>query len=502
MKRSRRWIAVCLLAQFAPLLLGQNAVQTDAASSPDEARLRMIDERLNGLTSALEQTRGELAAATAEIQQLRIELEQARAGKTAEVPVESSAAKLAEEVARIREDQEVMQAQVKVHEQDKVETPSRYRLWLQGLILFNAFANRGTVDAPDLPNIALPYDSSTENNAAGASVRQTILGVSASGPRIFGAQSAADLNLDFFSNGNAESYPAASGSARIHTAHIKLEWPQDLIKLGFTEPLISPLSPTSYSSVAQPPLAWAGNLSAWAPQIRFEHRFQLNEASKLGIELGLWDAVYGGTNLYAYQSLPSEEESEKWPAVESRVFWKVDSHLPFHVGLGGYRGALKTNYAMTIPSWALSTDFALRLFPKLSISGELYRGSSLAGLGGGSHKDFLTGIDPSTGEERSIGLNAAGGWTQLKLAWSQAVEFNAAIGEDYGYGRDFRTLVLADSYNPISNLARNQMVTGNFILRPKTYLILSPEYRRILSGSLSGTSNAANLFTLSAGYSF
>ena len=123
MKRSRRWIAVCLLAQFAPLLLGQNAVQTDAASSPDEARLRKIDERLNGLTSALEQTRGELAAATAEIQQLRIELEQARAGKTAEVPVESSAAKLAEEVARIREDQEVMQAQVKVHEQDKVRRP-------------------------------------------------------------------------------------------------------------------------------------------------------------------------------------------------------------------------------------------------------------------------------------------------------------------------------------------------------------------------------------------
>jgi len=163
---------------------------------------------------------------------------------------------------------------------------------------------------------------------------------------------------------------------------------------------------------------------------------------------------------------------------------------------------LKTKYATSIPSWAISTDYALRLFPKLSISGELYRGSSLAGLGGGSQKDFLTGIDPSTGKERSIGLNAAGGWTQFKLTWSQAIELNAAIGEDGGYGRDFRTLMLADSYNPISNLARNQMVTGNLILRPKSYLILSPEYRRILSSRLSGTSYAANLFTLSAGYSF
>jgi hypothetical protein len=326
--------------------------------------------------------------------------------------------------------------------------------------------------------------------------------MSASGPRLFGAQSTADLNLDFSSNGNADTYPAASGNARIHTAHIKLEWPHDRIEFGFTEPLISPLSPTSYASVAQPPMAWAGNLSAWAPQLRFEHRLQLNETNQLGLEVGLWDAVYGGTNLHPYQVLPSLEESERWPAVESRVAWTVNSPSPFHIGLGGYRGALKTKYGTTIPSWAFSTDFAMRLFPKLSISGELYRGSSLAGLGGGSHKDILTGIDPSTGDERSIGLNSAGGWTQFKFTWSRAVEFNAAIGEDGGFGRDFSSLLLPSDSNPISSLARNQMVTGNFILRPKTYLILSPEYRRILSGRLSGSSYVANVFTLSAGYSF
>jgi hypothetical protein len=502
MKRIRHWIALSMLAQFAPLLLGQTAARTDIATPPDDARYRQIDERLNGLTIALEQTRGELAAAVDEIHRLRVELEQARASKATEVSVESVAAKLTEEVARIREDQDVLQEQVKVHEQVKVETLSRYHLWFSGLILFNAFANRGAVDAPDLPNIALPSYSPTANNVAGASVRQTILGLSASGPHLFGAQSSADLNLDFFSNENAGSYPAASGSARIHTAHIKLEWPHDRIEFGFTEPLISPLSPTSYASVAQPPLAWAGNLSAWAPQIRYEHQLQLNEANQLGLEVGLWNAVYGGTNLQPYQVLPSVEESEKWPAFESRVSWTFGSQSPSHIALGGYRGALKTKYGTTIPSWAISTDFAQRLLPKLSLSGELYRGSSLAGIGGGSHKDILTGIDPSTGDERSIGLNSVGGWTQFKLTWSQAVELNAAIGEDSGYGRDFRTLSLAANSNPISSLARNQMVMGNIILRPRTYLILSPEYRRILSGRLSGTSYVANVFTLSAGYSF
>lgn len=502
MNRSRHWIALSLLAQVVPLLLGQAAVRTNAASPQEDTRYRLIDERLNALTAELDQTRGQLAAAVDEIHRLRVDLEAAQVGNAPEVSDEKDVAQLAESVARIREDQDAIQEQVKVHEQDKVETLSRYRLWFNGLILFNAFVNRGTADSPDLPNIALPDYNQATNNAVGASVRQTILGLNAIGPHLFGAKSSADLNLDFFSNEGAEPYPAASGIARIHTAHLRLEWPHDRIEFGFTEPLISPLSPTSYASVAQPPLAWAGNLSAWAPQLKFEHQFQLNDTSLLAIEVGLWDAVYGGTNLHSYQALPSPDESEKWPAVESRVSFTADSQSPFHIGVGGYRGALKTYYGTTVPSWAVSTDLAFQISPKLSISGELYRGSSLAGLGGGSHKDILTGSDPSTGDERSIGLNAVGGWAQLKLAWSPEAEFNAAVGEDSGYGRDFRALVLAPSSNPISTLARNQMVTANFIFRPKTYLILSPEYRRILSGQLSGTSYVANLFTLSAGYSF
>ena len=339
MMRITHWIALSLLAQFAPLLLGQATAQTDAENPQVDAQYRQIDERLKNLTSALEQTRGELAAAVDEIHRLRIELEQTRAAKAPEVPAETVAAKLTEEIARIREDQSVIQEQVKVHEQIKVETLSRYHLWFSGLVLFNAFANRGTVDVSDLPNIALPNYNPTGNNVAGATVRQTIVGLTASGPRLFGAQSTADLNLDFSSNGNAEAYPAPSGSTRIHSAHIRLEWPHDRIEFGFTEPLISPLSPTSYANVAQPPLAWAGNLSAWAPQLRFEHRLQLNEANQLGLEVGLWDAVYGGTNLHPYQLLPSAEESQRWPAVESRLSWTMNSRTPFHVALGGFRGA-------------------------------------------------------------------------------------------------------------------------------------------------------------------
>jgi len=502
MKRTRHWIAASLLAQFAGLLLSQSPIQTNAASQQDDARYRQIDKRLNGLMSELERTRGELTAAVDEVRRLRAELEQTRAAIAPDASAETIAAKLSADIVRIREDQDAVQEQVKVHEQDKVETLSRYRLWINGLILFNAFVNRGTVYAPDFPNIALPDYSPAHHNTVGASVRQTILGLNGIGPHLFGAQSSADLTVDFFSNGSAETYPPASGSVRIHTAHVKLDWPRNRVEAGFTEPLISPLSPASYTSVAEPPLAWAGNLSAWAPQVMFEHRFQTSDTNSIGIQAGLWYTAYGGSNLHTYQPLPSDYESEKWPAVESRISWTAGTDSRFHIGIGGYRGALKTSYGSTIPSWAFSSDASLRLLPRASISGEFYRGSALAGLGGGSYKDYLTGTDPVTGVPHSIGVNAIGGWAQLKLKFSPVVEANAAFGQDGSYGSDFRSLDLADPVNPLSNLTRNQMITGNLILRPKTYLVLSPEYRRILSSQSSGASNVANIFTISAGYIF
>jgi hypothetical protein len=50
--------------------------------------------------------------------------------------------------------------------------------------------------------------------------------------------------------------------------------------------------------------------------------------------------------------------------------------------------------------------------------------------------------------------------------------------------------------------ARNRMVVGNLIFRPKTYLIVSPEYRRIWTWPIYGTGSTADVFTLSMGYQF
>ena len=126
----------------------------------------------------------------------------------------------------------------------------------------------------------------------------------------------------------------------------------------------------------------------------------------------------------------------------------------------------------------------------------------MGALGGGAYKDVITGFDPVTGTNRTLGLNSVGGWSQLKMYLSRTLEANASIGQDSGYASDMRQLILTNATNPLETMARTHMIVGNVVFRPKTYLILSPEYRRIMNWQITGTPNVANIFTLSAGYQF
>ena len=136
------------------------------------------------------------------------------------------------------------------------------------------------------------------------------------------------------------------------------------------------------------------------------------------------------------------------------------------------------------------------------LAGEAYRGRAIGGLGGGVYKDVVTGNDPVTGLATFRLLNAAGGWTQAKLRFTPTIEANAAIGLDDGFSRDFHSLVLVTNTNNTLLRARNRMVTANLIFSPKTYLILSPEYRRIWTWPINSARSTANIFTLTFGLRF
>jgi len=492
------------------------SIPTSAPSSLYSADSHSIEleRKLEAISSDLAVTHQQLERSQQEMEQLRQELAEVKKLLAAVQPaaVESSvsggpvdtAKAAAAAIEDLRERQQTTEAQVKLHDQTKVESGSKYPLHVTGLVLFNSFFNRGSVDNIDLPEAALSnQNNTTGNGSAGATFRQTILGLEGYGPRIAGARTSADIDLDFFAGLAYGSYATSAGTVRMRTASINLDWDHDSIQAGLMGPLISPLSPTSYAMIAEPALAGAGNLWTWAPQLRYAHQISFSSGRKLQLEFGLWDPPTAGYSTNELFRVPSPGEASKQPGYESRVSYATSAgDHSFQIGLSGYYSRQSYPGNQRVDSWAGTTDWRVPLGSRFEVSGEGYRGKALGGLGGGVYKDVLFGIYASTNQTVYRGLNAAGGWTQIKTRVARSLEANASIGLDDGYAEDFHDFIFPPTVSATQLRARNKMIFGNFIFRPKTYLILSPEYRRIWTWPIYGTVNTADIFTLSAGYQF
>ncbi len=411
-------------------------------------------------------------------------------------------------VSSLEEREQALEAAVKTHDQTKVESASKYPVRLTGLILFNGYLNRGVVDNTDLPAFALRPTSTSGNGNLGAGLRQTILGIEGDGPRIFGARTSANVSLDFFSNVSYSGYGTSAGVVRMRTGSINLDWQHDSIQVGMVQPLIAPLLPDSYATVAEPSLAGAGNLWTWGPQLRYTHRFPTHDGNRLQLELGLWDSPAAGYNSNQLFRTSSPAELSEQPAYETRVSYGSDADHGLQLGIGGYYsrqaypGYQGYQGTETLNTWAGTLDFRLPIGHRMQISGEGYRGRAIGGLGGGVYKDVITGTNPVTGAPVLHGLNAIGGWTQFKTIFTPTFESNLSIGLDDGFARDFHAVVQSPTASPTQLRARNRMFVANLIFRPKTYIVFSPEYRRVWSWPITGSSSTLDVYTLSIGYQF
>jgi len=504
-----RLLVILLIGSMPQALRGQS----QQTASTDDATTMRMEEKLESISAALTATRQQLEESQRQIEQLHEELSQMRKqpGVSTSVPATGSAVADSQPTTGgdLKERVEILETQVKLHDQIKVESNSKYPIRVSGLVLLNAFINRGAVDNIDLPTVALQPPFGT-TGSTGATMRQTIIGVEGFGPRIAGAKTSANVSFDFFGGLPYSNYVTAAGIARMRTASIHMDWERDSLEGGMETPLISPLSPTSYAMVAEPAMAWAGNLWTWAPQLRYAHRFVRANEQHFQVEAGLWDPPAPGANVTDTFRVPSPSERSGQPGYEGRVsYGSVDSR-GFEFGAGGYysRQTYPTTTASGAPytfgnnSWAVTTDWRLPIARRFELTGEGYRGQSLGGLGGGVYKDVLSGTNPITGAPVIRGLNDIGGWTQLKSRFGRSLEANTSIGQDNGFAGDFHAVVLPVTSTASQLRARNRMLDANVIYRPKTYLIFSPEYRRIWTWPIYGARNTANIFTLSVGYQF
>ena len=416
---------------------------------------------------------------------------QAIASKKDESPAMSTSS-----LDEIRERQAVEESQIATHEQTKVETESKYPLKVTGLLLFNGFVNTRRVDTAPDPTYALPGSGST-----GFSLRQTVLGLDARGPRIFDAASHADVRVDFFADGSDSGYDAG-GVLRLRTAHAMLDWAHTEAFVELDRPLISPNTPSSLVATAQPEFAWSGNLWTWNPQLGVSHQITLTESARLKMQAALIDVA----NSYlpgapSGTSTVSQTELSRWPGTEARVaFASGRPGTGLEIGVGGYFGPHQTNYNLRFNAWASTVDLRMPVSRHFELTANAYRGQGLGGLGGGGYVDYLYGYSGTT--EVARGLDDVGGWTQLKSKIGERIELNGGFGIDNPFASQIRDGLAVEDNLPYRGLVRNRSAFGNVIYSPNAYLSFSLEYRRLWTNLISGPANFNDAIGVGAGYRF
>jgi hypothetical protein len=361
-------------------------------------------------------------------------------------------------------------------------------------VLFNAFVNTRRVDSAADPTYILSGDGST-----GFSIRQTVLGLDARGPHMFGASTRADLRTDFFSNGTQQGYSA--GMMRLRTAHAEMVWEKTEAFFQLDRPLFSPFEPTSLVATVQPELAWSGNLWTWNPQLGMSQRVALKGSKSINIQAALIDVAdptFPGSG--TSPSLSTTERS-RWPGSEARVAFSAGRPGGgFEVGAGGYFSPHETSNQQRFNAWAGTADLRLPLGRYLEITGTAYRGSALGGLGGGGLVDYVDRYSEPTSSIRS--LDDVGGWSQLKVKPTERLQLNGGFGTDNPFVSEIpaTTYSLGNSFYP--GLARNRSFFGNAIFSPSAYLLFSLEYRRILTNYINQPTTQGDVIGIGAGYRF
>jgi outer membrane murein-binding lipoprotein Lpp len=405
--------------------------------------------------------------------------------------------------ATLDEEYQLLSGKVDDQYQTKVESASKYRMRISGIVLMNAFSNQGVVDNIDVPTLAYGRPPGDSGGSFGATLRQSELGFEVFGPRVAGARTRADLQLDLAGGFVPEPNGVNSGLMRLRTATMRMDWDKTSIVAGQDGLFFSPNSPTSFASLAEPALSYAGNLWGWVPQIRVEHRFTTGESSNVLVQGGILDPVSGEVPGWSVYRTAGPGEESRQPAYATRIAWTRDiSGQSLRLGVGGYYGRQDYGFDRNVDAWAAMADLQIPLGEKFEVSGKFYRGRGLGGLYGGLGQSVLfSGEGTGQSYTEVLGLNTVGGWSQLKYRATTKLEFNAAFGMDNPYAKDLEYFPNPYSYLDAS-LSKNHAGFVNFIYRPRSDVLFSAEYRRIATDSLNYGNWSAGHLNLSMGVLF
>jgi len=524
-----KWV-LCGCA-LAPMMLSQprsacgqsrdeRTATAPSAGAPQEdlagvtSLLRQLQTQVQELSGQVKNLKAQQEMTAAESAELRKELDAAKTQLVAlsttpvnvapgpsAVPEARPQGSTDERIARLEENQQLADEKAAEQSQTKVESASKYRLRLSGIVLFNMYANRGVVDNQDFPQIATAPSLLSSGGTFGGSLRQSQIGIEGFGPTIAGARTSAQVQFDFAGGFPQTENGTSFGIMRLRTGTVRFDWDKTSIIAGQDTLFLSPSSPTSIATLATPAFSYSGNLWGWIPQVRVEHRFTVSENSSVLVQGGILDSLTGDTPT-EYDRYPTWGENSGQPAYATRVAWTQNVQgQNLIMGIGGYYGRQDWGFARPVDGWAGTLDATVPLGNRFEFTGQFYRGKAIGGIGGGIGQSALWNGSLADPETEVYGLNSMGGWVQLKYKATSKLQFNGAFGQDNPFAGDLRQFGGNQTYYP-SPLSKNRSAMVNFLYQPKSDIVLSLEYKRLTTYTLDSSANAVNIFNMSVGYIF
>jgi hypothetical protein len=513
-------LAVAALISFHPHGHAQQSTTTTATSTPDATTkaVRDLQGQVDQLKTLVEEMRTENLQSRAEMHQLRQDLQATRAlletpGMPVEAPVQGetravadatspASVPLEDRVQKLEESTSLLGSKIDEQYQTKVETASKYRARLHGIVLMNAFRNVGGSNNLDIPDYAQPVAAGASQATFGATLRQSEIGLEVFGPTLAGAKSSANIQFDFSGGFPSVGDGVNYGIVRLQAASLRLDWGRTSVIAGQDSLFLSPLSPTSFASLSTPAFAAAGNLWGWTPQIRVEHRFEFSDEQSITLQAGILDNLAWEPPFDPYFRTAQSGEQSGQPAYGMRTAWSRPVFgRPLTVGVAGYYGRQHWSWDRYVDAWAGLTDWQIPLAPRVALSGEFYRGRGVGSLGAGIERAVLFGGTPTSASTPIRGLDSAGGWSQLTFQVTPKLDLNGVFAEDNAYAGDIRGFA-TDANNFSTILGRNRGVLGNFVFRPRSDLLFSAEFRRLRSFPVYSNSSMTNQINLAMGILF
>jgi len=503
----------------------QEAPAGTASPSPGDTAgaVRDLQDQVRQLQSLVDQMRAENAESRAEMHQLRQDLQATRAllerppaqtGGTSQTTAAGTSAPengsqassattsspLEERVQKLEESTSLIGSRIDEQYQTKVESASKYRARLHGIVLMNAFRNSGGSNNLDFPDYAQPVPAGWSQASVGATLRQSEIGFEIFGPNLAGARTSADVQLDFAGGFPTTGNGVNFGIVRLQTASLRFDWAHTSVVAGQDSLFISPLSPTSFASLATPAFAFAGNLWGWTPQLRVEHRFSLSDQQTITVQAGILDNLDWEFNNMFNRSAQAGEMTGQ-PAYAFRTAWSrpVQQH-PLAFGIAGYYGRQDWTWGRYVDAWSGMADWQIPILSRLGLSGEFYRGRGIGGLGGAVGTSVVFG-GPGGPYTPIRGLDTVGGWSQLKLQLTPKLELNGVVAQDNAFAGDVRGFA-TDQNNFGQIQGRNRGALGNVVFRPRSDLLMSAEFRRLRTFPVYSSSSVTNQVNLAVGILF